>query len=427
MANQQHINWLLEGVETWNARRERDGFRHDFNGADLQKALKDAGMVTKTGGADLREADLRQADLRGANLRGVDLREADLLEADLWGANLREENLWGADLREAIITSIKWASGIKNTAGADFTNLSQCRNLTKDQLETMDGDTGVILPKGWKHPAHWPKWETKAPPTLPKDQKAGDKIDLSQDRLTLGIDPAPPLRSDLESIFDDIRHSATDLKSLGNIGNMSQVFASALDRFLATLPENYIDLEQVRFAVGAKSLRLRFESEKVDLEQTAPEKIGHIKAILYAADLLVARLPEWRAFLAEETSEYEIIAADPEAAEAILSEAAEQLENAPETFDTSLFRRIREYLDTKSIEGYLAGQALLTNIAHKTFVMVTSLVKETVSEARKLTIIGIAIALNTHLGAILKRLTELLPKELEWLANWLEYLPKFLG
>lgn len=61
---------------------------------------------------------------------------------------------------------------------------------------------------------------------------------------------------------------------------------------LNTLPENYIDLEQTRFAVGVKSLRMRFESEEANLEQSAPEKIGHIKAILYAADLLIARLPE---------------------------------------------------------------------------------------------------------------------------------------
>ena len=52
MANSQHIEWLHEGVETWNKRRERG---RDFT-------------------PDLRNADLRSADLSNANLREADLR-----------------------------------------------------------------------------------------------------------------------------------------------------------------------------------------------------------------------------------------------------------------------------------------------------------------------------------------------------------------
>lgn len=32
MANPQHIGWLMEGVEAWNARRERE----EFEGADIR-------------------------------------------------------------------------------------------------------------------------------------------------------------------------------------------------------------------------------------------------------------------------------------------------------------------------------------------------------------------------------------------------------
>ncbi len=34
MANQQHIEWLLEGVEAWNARREREESVPDFEGQE---------------------------------------------------------------------------------------------------------------------------------------------------------------------------------------------------------------------------------------------------------------------------------------------------------------------------------------------------------------------------------------------------------
>ena len=34
MATQKHIEWLLEGVNAWNERREQENFQPDFEGAD---------------------------------------------------------------------------------------------------------------------------------------------------------------------------------------------------------------------------------------------------------------------------------------------------------------------------------------------------------------------------------------------------------
>jgi uncharacterized protein YjbI with pentapeptide repeats len=100
MPNPDHLQTLLQGVDAWNAWRERERL-----------------IAPDLGGADFRSANLRRADFRGANLRGADLRGANLSGADLIsarlsgadpgaefdGADLRGANLRGADLRGAIL------------------------------------------------------------------------------------------------------------------------------------------------------------------------------------------------------------------------------------------------------------------------------------------------------------------------------------
>ncbi|EFO31696.1 pentapeptide repeat protein [Roseibium sp. TrichSKD4] len=163
----------------------------DLRGAKLQQAdLRLAKLQqAKLWGADLQEADLQEADLRGADLRGAKLQEADLRgaklqEADLRGAKLQEADLRGAKLRGADLRGAKlewaklewakleWADvrtvksslAVSGFARADFTHTGY---LTQKQVDSMRGDTGVLLPEGLKHPAHWPKWEG--------DEEAGTK------------------------------------------------------------------------------------------------------------------------------------------------------------------------------------------------------------------------------------------------------------
>ena len=95
MANQEHVKWLLEGVEAWNKRRERKNGL--IPGLVFSAKLQDADLRD----AKLRGADLIQADLRGADLIQADLTKADLIQADLRGAYLSEADLRDADLRDA--------------------------------------------------------------------------------------------------------------------------------------------------------------------------------------------------------------------------------------------------------------------------------------------------------------------------------------
>ena len=109
MANDEHVAILEQGMEAWNAWREKnpgivpDLTKSDLVGADLTGAilyltdLVDADLR----GARLRGANLTEANLVGANLQGAGLMEAPLERADLGGANLRDAKLMQADLRDA--------------------------------------------------------------------------------------------------------------------------------------------------------------------------------------------------------------------------------------------------------------------------------------------------------------------------------------
>ena len=81
------------------------------------------------------------------NLSWADLEGAKLQGADLHAANLRWAKLKGADCRTVI-----------NDAGErEFTDLSETEGLTPWQIETMDGDRGVILPDHLTYPEDWPE------------------------------------------------------------------------------------------------------------------------------------------------------------------------------------------------------------------------------------------------------------------------------
>ena len=160
MANPQHIQWLLEGVEAWNKRRQENDFIPDFEGVDIRSAFADADKLDENGYFDLSEAKLGGANLRGADLSGANLFKANLIEANLIEANLRGVNLIEANLRGANVKTINLRSGTSK-AERRLIDLSHCLDLTQTQVDSLDGDSGTLLPKGLKHPIHWPDWDER--------------------------------------------------------------------------------------------------------------------------------------------------------------------------------------------------------------------------------------------------------------------------
>ena len=116
MANEKHIEWLQESVESWNKKRRKYDFQPDFDGADLH------------GSTRLEERNFREGFFRNANLSGVSLESADLELAQfqrsyLVDSNLNKANIKNADFGEAVLSRATLnhvdASGAR-FAGADL-------------------------------------------------------------------------------------------------------------------------------------------------------------------------------------------------------------------------------------------------------------------------------------------------------------------
>ena len=126
MANPQHVEWLLEGVEAWNARQAEGGDLDRFK-VDLKADLSDLDfgqLFANTGksklneriplaGYDFSNANIVDANLTGADLTntrfvGVDLAGASLATADLSGAIFFFSKLIGADLSNTDLTGTQF-------------------------------------------------------------------------------------------------------------------------------------------------------------------------------------------------------------------------------------------------------------------------------------------------------------------------------
>ena len=106
MANPEHIKWLLEGVNSWNQRREEEDFEPDFSGANIYWEFEVRGKLDKK-----NFIPLSNINLSGANLLGTIFccrftgAGADLRHANLWSANLKNAHLANSKLDDAVLYS----------------------------------------------------------------------------------------------------------------------------------------------------------------------------------------------------------------------------------------------------------------------------------------------------------------------------------
>ena len=162
MANANHVELLLGGVEAWNRRRNPNGYQPtpieggwwgdpirvyqvfphwsymaddvgnspDLSECDLRAAFEQSGLIGPGRNMEipLSQVNLSQANLRGANLFGANLTGANLWYADLRNANMENADLsgadvYGADLRNANLTMAKFHGArldCANLQGADL-------------------------------------------------------------------------------------------------------------------------------------------------------------------------------------------------------------------------------------------------------------------------------------------------------------------
>lgn len=152
MANEEHVQRLLRGVEGWNAwRRENQ---------DVELELE---------GADLSSANLTGVDLRSANLSGADLSHAKLVGANFSDSNLRSVNLEmaraeKANFSNALLTWARFGGAVlvgANFEGAELigthfgsANLTNARMANVVLHETMFGSTNLQRVTGLEDSNH---------------------------------------------------------------------------------------------------------------------------------------------------------------------------------------------------------------------------------------------------------------------------------
>jgi hypothetical protein len=163
MANEEHLQILKKGVETWNQWRKENPYlvpdldSADLNDADLREAdligailiaanLRNANLSEAVlMAADLREADLCGADLSFAELMAVDLLDAELNGADLTGAQLITARFYGTDLRGANLTLAKLGATVFGQV--DLSTVEGLENVEHNGPSTIGIDT-IYASKG---------------------------------------------------------------------------------------------------------------------------------------------------------------------------------------------------------------------------------------------------------------------------------------
>ena len=155
MGNVEHVAWLLEGVERWNARREQMDFVPDFEGEDLYASFQRENKLNEKdrlplSGMNLRRANLRRSrlsdryralgpDLRDADLRGADLEEAEMANSRLEGACLVGTTFRRAYILGSVFRQVRMAS--TGFAGAD---LSEC-DFTGTEFNNAHLQDAILL------------------------------------------------------------------------------------------------------------------------------------------------------------------------------------------------------------------------------------------------------------------------------------------
>ncbi|HYU75152.1 MAG TPA: pentapeptide repeat-containing protein [Ktedonobacteraceae bacterium] len=133
MANQEHLDLLRQGVETWNRwRQEHFDIQPDLSKADLRHIIH-------------RDANLHGTNLAKADLRRTDLRYANLTQARLSGANLTGANLSGAHLSRSDLTRTNLTNADLSKAIVKRANLTDAKLVGTQLIET---DLGRAIPTG---------------------------------------------------------------------------------------------------------------------------------------------------------------------------------------------------------------------------------------------------------------------------------------
>ena len=142
LANPQHTQWLLEGVQSWNKRREQQHFEPDLRDATVSEEFIASGIIKRgdeipLAGINLNHAKCRDADFGTPSMAGANLRKANLRDADFRNVDLVYAKLDGADLRNASFDGADMGGSSLRGANLEFTSFREANLLEADLSEAQ--------------------------------------------------------------------------------------------------------------------------------------------------------------------------------------------------------------------------------------------------------------------------------------------------
>ena len=155
MANDEHLKYFKQGVETWNVWREKnpkiqpDLSQADLRGLKLQKINLSSSNLK---GCKLQFSNLTGANLEGANLSKSKLQEsclqsANMQNCDLSGSGMLEANLQYTILEKANLEGVQFNEDtLFNQTNLKGANLSSATGLSTAQLDQAITDKQTQLP-----------------------------------------------------------------------------------------------------------------------------------------------------------------------------------------------------------------------------------------------------------------------------------------
>ena len=141
MANSEHVDWLREGVASWNQRRRDDPFTPDLSSEDISRKL---------GGHDREDVRQISVDLKGINLSEANLSDATLRDADLTGAAFLESKLIGAKLMGSDFTGAMFVGGSIRGAQLRSSKLTDAKFWRVDLTSAVPAGADLKGAQFWK-------------------------------------------------------------------------------------------------------------------------------------------------------------------------------------------------------------------------------------------------------------------------------------
>lgn len=361
MAHKKHLELLKLGPGEWNTIVRNDtkldlsGLAKDdfpgtlagyiFNGVDLR-------------GSDFSGMDLSDVSFRGANLTSAIFSKCNLSYADFFAANLTGANFSGASLEcarfrranmfrciltgvdasgagfsHALMASADLSSG--NFEDADFegaslvnanlmagqfpyasftdTNFSDAdthgarlalsRSLNQSQLDLANGDAETTINPKLVRPGYWhddsDKMELQLHRIIQRNQQKLLFAKIERGILVIGDSESNEPEYDVSGVLETLRREGQEIVSRGSLSNLSPELATAINNYVACIPAEQGEIDQIKFGsegVVLTNIADSFFGEISDEDEGAltAEVVGKLKSILALHAIAEAAMPVWQ-------------------------------------------------------------------------------------------------------------------------------------